>query len=467
MSRLSSIVRFFAAAAVLAAAIAFPGTSTPNLQAYAQSSTPAQQPVPAQPPATNPPGPSATPAAEPAPAAAPDAAQQPAQAPAAQAPVAKPPAAAKPAAKQKPKAPPPPSPINEEEIKRMLVGKQLYLRGGYQDNTLSFNELGALVGQSPQGSFTLSGIQIEKVRLTKHRLELEGSRYGLRFLGATPYEDPTKADVGRVNITPKKKPVKITIDREVMVSPKLGVPWKHEKHDKKNAGSAVPGNSGQAAPASPAASQPGEMSDADQIKAQIAAAPPEERPADPGSVTATTSIGHANKMLKDALDRVFADGIDDRLMASMPAYWKLYYQAEASKTGYHPSDPAVLRQNMVDKKAKLITVFEPQSNEYAQAFGVAGVALYHAVIGADGKPGEIAVGRPIGFGLDENAVEAILKASFEPAIKDGQPVPVLLDLVVQFRIYSNRTSANSEAGKAAPTGPETPPLPGPYSVQHP
>jgi TonB family protein len=209
------------------------------------------------------------------------------------------------------------------------------------------------------------------------------------------------------------------------------------------------------------------VSDAGQMKAQMAAAPPEERPADPDSVTTTTSPSHAAKFLKDALDRIFAPGIDDRLKAAMPAFWQLYYQASAANTGFHPSDPAVLRQNMVDKKAKLITVFEPQSNEYAQAYAVSGMALYHTVIGADGKPAEIAVGRPIGFGLDENAVEAIRNASFEPAIKDGQPVPVLLDLVVQFRIYSKRTAAGADADKPAETKPDEPVLPGPYGVQHP
>ncbi len=87
------------------------------------------------------------------------------------------------------------------------------------------------------------------------------------------------------------------------------------------------------------------------------------------------------------------------------------------------------------------------------------------MIGADGKPGEIAVGRPIGFGLDENAVDSIRKASFEPAIKDGEPVPVLLDLVVQFRIFSKRTAAVTKVEEAEK--PAEPTLPGPFSVQHP
>ncbi len=182
------------------------------------------------------------------------------------------------------------------------------------------------------------------------------------------------------------------------------------------------------------------MSDASEAQAEIAAAPPAERPADPNSVTTTMSPAHANKVLKDALDNVFAQGFDTRMMASMPGFWKLYYEAAAEKTDYRPKDPAVLRQNMVDTKARLVSTFEPPSNQYAQDYGVAGMCLYHVVVGADGKPGEIAVARPIGFGLDESAVDSIRKATFEPAIKDGKPVPVMLDLVVEFRIYSKRTA---------------------------
>ena len=149
----------------------------------------------------------------------------------------------------------------------------------------------------------------------------------------------------------------------------------------------------------------------------------------------------------------------------MPGCWQLYYQAVAERADYSPKDPAVMRQNAVDKKAKLLSVFQPDSNEYAQADAVSGMALYHTVIGADGKPQEIAVARPIGFGLDENAVASIRKASFEPAIKDGKPVPVLLDLVVEFHIYSKRTAVVSNPANATPPGEPT--LPGPYSLHQP
>jgi TonB family protein len=337
--------------------------------------------------------------------------------------------------------------ITQNELKQMLVGKQLYLRGGYQDNSLSFDEHGRLLGRSAQGSYTLSAIQINKVSLSKHKVELEGIRYGLHFVGQLAYEDPAKT-LDRVRITPKKKVVKITIDREIVVKP---------KKEKKGKNGALAAMGRQA--------EPEELSESGQLKASIAAAPEAERPADARSVTTTFSAAHAANVLKNALDQIFAQDLDERMMAGMPDFWKLYYEAVAKKADYRPSDPAVLRQNTVDQKARLLSKFEPESNEFAQANGVAGMALYNTVVGPDGKAQEIAVGRPIGFGLDENAVAAIRKAGFQPAIKDGKPVPVLLDLVVQFRIFSKRTavvSAPEPGGKAS-----EPALPGPYSLPQP
>jgi TonB family protein len=397
----------------------------------------------------------------------------------------------------------------------MLVNKQVYLRGGYLGDSLNFDEHGHIVGHSPQGSYTLSIIQVDHVRITKHKVELEGTRYGLHFNEQLAYEDSSTA-YDKVRITPKKKIVKITIDREMVVKPKQKKESAKERAKEAKAGTSVtpvptataptlatavqaqstpsesasPSTAAQSAaapdqPAQPAATpaastapaeaataaqssaDSSELSEADQLKASIAATPEAERPADPNSVTTTTSQAHANQLLRDALDQIFAPGLDKRMMAAMPDFWKLYYRAVAEKADYRPADASILRQNTVDQKAHLLTSFEPDSNEFAQNAGVAGMALYHTIIGADGKPGEIAVARPIGFGLDENAVEAIRKAKFAPAIKDGQPVPVMLDLVVQFRIFSKRTAAVSTPDPDEKGKPKAPILPGPYSVPHP
>ncbi len=322
--------------------------------------------------------------------------------------------------------------IPEDELRQMLLGKRLYLRGGYLGDTLSFNDHGALIGHSPQGSYALCGVVITKVSLDKHKVQLEGIRYGLHFLGDLPSEDLSKA-VNWVRITPQKKVLRISIDRERVVKSKK---TKQKRSGKRNQ---PPASAPAPAPASPPSSQ-AESTDA-----------------------VTTSPAHATMVLRQALDSVFAGGIDARMIAAMPAFWRLYYQAAAAHGEFRPTDPAVKSQDAVDRKAELLSITDPGSNQYAQTSGVAGLALYHVVVGPDGQAQEIAVARPIGFGLDQNAVAAIRNAKFAPALENGKPVPVLLDLVVEFRIYSKLTSTPALPGAAIK--PPQPTLPGPYSVE--
>lgn len=329
--------------------------------------------------------------------------------------------------------------ITEEELRQQLVGKTFYLRGGWLDNDLHFGENGKLDGTSPKGSFALCLVEITQVHLKKHRLELEGNRYGVHFLGALPTEEQTGA-FDKVRLTPKKKPLRITIDREAVEKPKKEKPPKKQK--KQSAQTTAQKGSGATA-------------------AQVPTIAPQEK-----SAETMHTVADANRALRSALDRIFSSGMDAHMIESLPEYWQLYYKAVDSHADYRTSDPTVMRQSQVDRKAKLVSAVEPPSNDYAQKNGVAGVAMYHVIVGPDGKAEQVAVGRPIGFGLDENAVAAIHKAAFEPAMKDGKPVPVLLDLLVEFRIYSKRTA---EASSAPPLPAQAPGpiLPGPYSVNKP
>jgi len=326
--------------------------------------------------------------------------------------------------------------ISEEQIKQILAGKYLFLRGDYLDNTLEFDEHGILAGHSPRGSYTLCSIRINKVKFSKHKVEFEGDRYALHFLGELPHQDPLK-DVDRVKITPKKKVVEISVAREEVEKPKKK---KHGHNDQqKSSGASLGAETPANEPSTPADLSGGQH------------------------FTVATSPAHASQTLVSALDRVFAMNVDDRMIEAMPDFWKLYYEAAATDSSYSMTGPGVFSQNAVDQKARLLTTIDTPSNELAQEKGVAGMALYHAIVGSDGKIEEVVAGRPIGFGLDEGAVGAIRKAAFQPAIKDGKPVPVALDLVVSFRIYSNRTSQTAAQQSA---GGSTPPeLPGPYSVQ--
>ena len=347
--------------------------------------------------------------------------------------------------------------IKEDQLKQLLVGKTMYLRGGYQDNNLEFDEHGQLLGHSAKGSFTLSQIQINKVKLSKHKVVLEGDRYGLHFLGAAPFEDPTAA-TDRVKITPKKKSVRISFDRQEVEKPKK----KDKSEGKKQKHHAKPTEIRKDADtSSDQMSTEATVIVGNATSALTNPPAPGDHPSDKNG-TIAASPTQASQVLLSALDSVFSIGIDERMILAMPEFWKRYYQAAAEKSDYKPTDPAVLRQNAVDQKARLISALDPPSNEFAQSNGVAGIALYHTVIGSDGKVEEVVAGRPIGFGLDESAEQTIRKATFQPATKDGKPVPVALDVVVSFRIYSKRTSQPAAPG--AGQKPDASPLPGPYTV---
>jgi hypothetical protein len=369
------------------------------------------------------------------------------------------PAAAQPAADTTPTPPtaptkeaPIPGEITEDYVKQMLVGKQLFLRGGYLGDSVSFNEFGDPTGTPAVGSFTLSAVQIDQVRLSKNRLELEGSRYALHFLGAMPYEDDAKA-VDRVKITPKKKTLRIFIARE-----NLDKKSKDADALKAAITQQASQNAATAAATTPDSSQP-----APPPVQQAAPKQDKKHAKDKTEETKSATEAHEAKQLHDAIDKVFAQGIDEKFRAKLPEFWQLYFEAQAVGKDFHPTDPGVLRASAVDTQAKVLSSIAPQSNEFAQNNSIAGQAIYRVVIGSDGLAGQIAVVRPIGFGLDENAVAAIRKATFAPAVKAGKPVSESLDLAVLFRIYSKQTATSG--GDNTPS--KSPVKPGPYSAAQP
>ena len=78
---------------------------------------------------------------------------------------------------------------------------------------------------------------------------------------------------------------------------------------------------------------------------------------------------------------------------------------------------------------------DPEYSEEARHAKYQGTVLLWVIVGADGRPRDIRVQRSLGMGLDEKAVEAVRRWTFEPAMKDGQPVAVQVNIEVSFRPY--------------------------------
>jgi len=77
----------------------------------------------------------------------------------------------------------------------------------------------------------------------------------------------------------------------------------------------------------------------------------------------------------------------------------------------------------------------PEFSEEARKAKVSGNVLVYLQVDELGRPTHIRVLRGIGLGLDQKAIEAVRQYRFKPALEDGKPVPVELQVEVNFNIY--------------------------------
>ena len=303
-----------------------------------------------------------------------------------------------------------------EALTAELIGKMFYLRGFYQDDKLEFAMDGKPVGNPQRGSFALSGVEIDKVKFNKHSMEIEAHRVGLHFFGALPYEDDTKP-FERIKVDPKKA-MHIEIDR-LVIEPEKKKKKKDEKKDDKD------------------------KKDGAAIATAAPAVPPPVSPEHDPRVSFL--------QLSKALNVMFAPALDDSVIATLPAYWQNYFATKAGKARSQRVDATALRPGGDVKPPHLLTTIDPDSNEYAQKNNIAGMVFLQMVVDANGHPGDVTIVRPIGFGLDERAVDAVEHSQFRAGTLNGKPVSELVNLQVTFRIYSDRTKPRPGAPRVAPS----------------
>jgi periplasmic protein TonB len=77
---------------------------------------------------------------------------------------------------------------------------------------------------------------------------------------------------------------------------------------------------------------------------------------------------------------------------------------------------------------------EPEYSEEARRARYQGTVVLQAIIRRDGKVDLIHLVRSLGFGLDQNAMEALRQWRFRPAMKDGMPVDSTLNIEVRFNL---------------------------------
>jgi protein TonB len=78
---------------------------------------------------------------------------------------------------------------------------------------------------------------------------------------------------------------------------------------------------------------------------------------------------------------------------------------------------------------------EPEFSEEARIKKFQGEVTLLVTIGADGRPRNLTVVRSLGMGLDQKALDAVRTWRFDPAKKDGRPVAVQMNIIVNFHLF--------------------------------
>jgi TonB family protein len=81
---------------------------------------------------------------------------------------------------------------------------------------------------------------------------------------------------------------------------------------------------------------------------------------------------------------------------------------------------------------------EPEFSEYARKNQIQGVVILSVIVDSDGSVKYLKVLRSVEPTLDANAVESVKQWKFAPAMKDGHPVAVAMNIEISFNLYKKK-----------------------------
>jgi TonB family protein len=265
-----------------------------------------------------------------------------------------------------------------------LKNKTLLLRGKYVEKDLSFDAMGNVTGTATPGPFSASAIHIEKIRLKNATLDIEGRRGVLIDTGIS---DPVLSSDIRFVLTPAK--VRITIVGDA-AHPE-GLPLLAHKIFAASIDDALAGKTEEARKA-------------ELFTLACLHAPAQSTPVLPAPSTVTLSPAEMN-----ALKPISNTG-----------------------AGTIIASPRANTSNVT--APRIISSEFPEFTDEAKKKLISGICVLGLIVDQTGFPIRIHIVRSLDPGLDQNAIAAVSQYRFKPALHQGQPVPVEVNIEVNFGI---------------------------------
>jgi len=260
----------------------------------------------------------------------------------------------------------------EKQVKFDYLEKVLTLRHFYSGDRLRFHSDGTLEGNAPAGPWTLDGqIEVEDVHLRGAQLTIKGRRIHRIF-------DAQGKPLDQLTIA-KNQPGKQQKDLE-----------KALQH----------------------------------LKVEVQIELPNQNPDE--------------KDVSASMHAVFLTG-DESMIDVVPSYWQSYFAKLEGKPQAAPDPKKGIVYSIKPKGGvsapRAIYTPEPEFSEEARKAKYQGTIVLSLVVDSSGAPAELQIQRPLGLGLDEMAIKAVSAWKFRPAEKDGDPVPVAINVEVSFHLY--------------------------------
>lgn len=138
------------------------------------------------------------------------------------------------------------------------------------------------------------------------------------------------------------------------------------------------------------------------------------------------------------LDSIFSDF--PTLLRRQPLYWQKYATtyltpSAAATSAVTAAATPVRRVGGGVTPPKVLKAPEPEFSGPARALKQGGNCLVYLQINTNGEPTNVAVLKPVGLGMDERAMAAVMQYKFNPATENGHPVVVEINVEVSFQIF--------------------------------
>lgn len=147
------------------------------------------------------------------------------------------------------------------------------------------------------------------------------------------------------------------------------------------------------------------------------------------------------------ISKVFASD-EKELIPSLPDYWQRYFQRAQNPSTTTPKliarQPVTVKEQDASfgrigidgtKAPQPVSTPEPEYPVFAKRQRIQGVCVMSAIIDKEGRVHDAYIVRPLGAGLDEQALAVVQRWKFKPATRDGQPVNVQMGLEINFHLY--------------------------------